>query len=106
MLNAYDYENVVRKYKSYLLKIANMQAELRDIHEDLKDISDHLGDNGDPYIDAEAVLIDLGSLLADMTVYAYEYEEEMNKLPSGDGVCNKEEVNKGENDEEDCEEDR
>ena len=72
----YSSENISKKYKEYLLDLANMQAKIRDIRDYLKDVSIVKSDNGDTYIDAEAVLIDISSLLADMIVYQHEYEED------------------------------
>lgn len=75
----YSMQNVCERFKGYLMKIANTQAKFREMLVDMDECSKHLGDNGDPALDMEKVLLDIGSLLADLTVYVNEYEEELKK---------------------------
>ena len=72
-------ENVIRRHKAHLLELANMHATIRDMRDEFKDVTERYGDNGDTYLDADQVLIDFGSLLADLIVYTSEYEAELNK---------------------------
>ena len=75
----YSMQNVCERFKRYLMKAANVHAEFRDMLEDMDECSKHLGDNRDPAMDMKKVLLDIGSLLADLTVYVNEYEEKLKK---------------------------
>lgn len=77
--NMYSMQNVYERFKGYLMEIANTQAKFSEMLEDMDECSKHLGDNGDPAFDMKKVLLDMGSLLAVMTVYVNEYEEELKK---------------------------
>ena len=77
--NMYSMQNVYERFKGYLMEVANIHAKFREMFVDMDECSKHLGDNGDPALDMEKVLLDMGSLLADMTVYVNEYEEELKK---------------------------
>lgn len=70
----YNPENVQKRYKQYMEKLANIHAEIRDMNDDFKEVSNFHLDAGDLDFDAERVLIDLGALLADLIVYANSYE--------------------------------
>ena len=72
---------LVERYKGYLQELANMQAKIRDMRDSFEEDSREFGDNGDPQLDAEQVLIDMGSLLADLVTYALEYEAEAKGNP-------------------------
>lgn len=72
---------LVERYKGNLQELANMQAKIRDMRDSFEEDSREFGDNGDPQLDAEKVLIDMGSLLADLIVYTSEYEAEANGNP-------------------------
>lgn len=74
MEDLYKPENVQKRYKQYLEKLANIHAEIRDMNEDFEEVSNVYLDASDPADDAEKVLIDLGALLADLIVYANHYE--------------------------------
>ena len=72
----YKPKAIVERYKSYLLELANVQCKIRDMRDDFRDVSNKLNDAGDTWMDADEILINLGSLLADLTVYTSEYEAE------------------------------